>query len=135
MRIYCRNTLSGLVPLYPNDMDEKRKLKVGRDYEVEIKHPRNYEFHKKFFALINLAHNNTHLDMPFDAYRRYLIAKAGYFDVYTTDKGQFIEPKSISFTSMNQVEFEEVYSRVLNVIIKELGLTEEEVTENLINFF
>ncbi len=135
MKIYCRCTPEGLKPLYDSDFDEKKKLRIGKDYEVEIKHPRNYEFHKKFFALINLAHNNTELDMPFESYRRYLIAKAGFFDIYKTPKGEFIEPKSISFASMNQIEFEEVYSRVLNVIIKELGLTEEDITENLLNFF
>ena len=31
MEIYCRNTASGLVPLYDSDYDEKRKLKIGKD--------------------------------------------------------------------------------------------------------
>jgi hypothetical protein len=135
MKLLVKNTTTGLIPLFPSDLDEKRKLKIGREYEVEIKHPRNIGHHRKFFALLNLAHDNTSLEMPFDTYRKYLVMKAGYFDVFKTPRGDFYDAKSISFASMPQDEFEELYSRVLDVIIQDLGCTEEEVTENLINFF
>lgn len=135
MKLFARNTINGLIPLYPSDLDQKRKLKIGKDYEIDIKHPRNYEFHKKFYALINLAHDNTQLNMPFDAYRKYLIMKAGYFNVYETATGKFYDAMSISFASMNQIEFEQLYSRVLDEVLKDLGCTQEDVMENLVNFF
>ena len=50
MKLFLRNTISGLVPLYPSDFDEKRKLKLGWDYEADIVHPRNLGFHKKFMV-------------------------------------------------------------------------------------
>ena len=134
MKLYVKNTLEGLIPLYPADHDAKKRLKIGRDYEVEIKHPRNYEFHKKFFALLNLAHSNSDTAMPFDAYRRYLTMKAGYFDCYQTGKGTYFEAKSIAFASMNQEEFEEVFNRVLDVVLAEIGCDREDVMQEILNF-
>ena len=134
MKLLLRNTLSGLIPLYPSDYDEKRKLRLGQDYEAEIKNPRNYEFLKKFFALVNIGHENTSLDMPFETYRKYIIMKAGFFKSYQTPKGVFYEPDSISFSSMEQEQFEDVYSRVLDKIIEDIGTTKEEVELQLISF-
>ena len=134
MKLLLRNTLSGLMPLYPSDFDEKRKLKLGQDYEAEIKNPRNVGFHRKFFALVNLGHENTSIDMPFETYRKYLIMKAGYFKTYQTPKGTFYEPDSISFGSMSQDQFEEVYSRVLDKVIEDIGVTKQDIETQLINF-
>lgn len=134
MKIICRNTISGLVPLYPSDYDEKRKLKIGQEYQVEVTNPRNYEYHKKFFALLSLGHENTSLDMPFDVYRQYMTVKAGYFTAYQTPKGVYYDPDSISFASMSQDKFEELYSRVLDKIIEDIGLNSDDIQKELINF-
>lgn len=134
MRIFCRNTLQGLVPLYPNDYDSKRKLKLGQDYQVEITNPRNVGFHRKFFAMLNVGHENTKLEMPFDTYRKYMTVKAGFFTAYQTPKGIYYDPDSISFAGMEQDEFEEVYSRVLDKIIEDIGATRDEIEKQLINF-
>ena len=134
MKLLLRNTLHGLIPLYPSDMDEKRKLKLGQDYECEITNPRNVGFHRKFFALVNIGHENTSLNMPFETYRKYMIMKAGYFNIYQTPKGVYYEPESISFASMSQDRFEEVYSRVLDKIIEDIGATREDIENQLINF-
>jgi hypothetical protein len=134
MKLYVKNTLDGLIPLYPADQDERRKLKIGKEYEVEIKHPRNYQFHKKFFALLNMCFENYETEMPFDTFRRWLIMRAGFVNIYTTDKGTFYDAQSIAFGSMDEQQFQEVYNKVLDVVIKLLGITEEDVMDNLINF-
>jgi len=134
MKLFVRNTLTGLIPLYPSDQDEKRKLKLGQDYEVDIVRPRNLGFHKKFFALLNIGHENSSLDMSITAYRHYITIKAGFFTAYQTPKGVFYEPESISFSSMDEGQFEEVYSRVLDKIIEDIGATKEDIEQQLINF-
>jgi hypothetical protein len=135
MDIFVKNTLSGLIPLYPSDMEEKKKLKLGQEYKSVITNPRNYEFHKKFFALLNLGHQNTRMEMSFDFYRDYVIMKAGYVQIAITPEGEMYKPKSISFASMEQSVFEDLYSRAINVIIKDIGATSEEIERELINFF
>lgn len=134
MEIYLRNTLNGLIPLYPSDFDEKRKLKLGQDYKADIIFPRNIGFHKKFFALINIGFENTKLDMSIKAYRHYIVIKAGFFTAYSTPNGMFYEPDSISFSNMQQDEFQDVYSRVLDKIIEDIGCTSEEIEKMLIDF-
>ena len=134
MKLFCKNTLTGLVPLYPSDYDEKRKLRLGKDYEVEVRNPRNVGFHRKFFALLNVGHENTKMDMPFETYRKYVIMKAGYFKAYTTPLGIFYDAESIAFAAMSQDQFEEVYSRVLDVIIKDIGCTSQEIELQILSF-
>ena len=134
MKIYVQNTLHGLVPLYDADLDEKRKLKLGETYEVEIKRPRNVKFHRKFFALINEGWSNTETDMPVDVYRKWVTMRAGYYTIYHTPKGQLYEPVSISFSNMDEDAFQEVYSRVLDVIIDDLGVTADEMNQQIMSF-
>ena len=134
MILYVKNTLSGLQPLYDSDFDEKKKLKIGQEYLIEIKHPRNILFHKKFFALLNVCYENYETQMPFESFRRWITIKAGYFNAYETDKGVFYDAQSIAFGSMNQIEFEEVYSKVLDVVIKLLHVTEEDINSEIMSF-
>ena len=134
MKLLLLNTINGLVPIYGSDFDEKRKLRLGVEYECEIKNPRNYRFLKKFFALLNVGYENSQLDMPFDSYRKYVTMKAGFFKAYTTPRGTFYDAESIAFSAMSQDQFEDVYSRVLDVIIKDLGCTGEDIEEQIMSF-
>jgi len=103
-------------------------------YEVDVKEARNYEFLKKFFALIKKGHDNTKMDMPQEAYRSYCIIKAGFADFYETGKGIMILPKSISFSKMTEETFQDLYSRVLDVIVADLQLEREELLNELGTF-
>lgn len=55
MDIYCRVTDIGLIPMYDSDLDEKHRLRIGDNVLCTIKRPRNYDFHKKYFALLRLT--------------------------------------------------------------------------------
>jgi len=135
MEIYLKNTLAGLIPLYNSDLAEKKKLKIDREYKAKITNPRNIKFHKKLFALLNLGHQNTRINLPFEAYRARCIMKAGYVHIYETPNGTMFLPESISFASMSEDIFSELYSRILTVIITDVGTTKEDIERELINFF
>jgi hypothetical protein len=134
MKLFLQNTLTGLVPLYPSDLDEKKRLRLGETYEAEIRMPRNVGFHRKAFALFNIGWQNSDMTMPFDTYRKYVTMKAGYFKTYQTPKGTFYDATSLSFSSMDQETFEDVYNAVLDVIIEQLGCTAEDIDRMLGNF-
>lgn len=134
MTIYLTKTTSGLKPEYGVDYDRFKKLKIGEVYKCDIKQERNYELLKKFFALCNLAFENQEKFISFDHYRKYLICKAGFYTAVETDNGTFIIPDSISFGSKDELEFREVYSKVLDVVIKEIGITSEQIEKEIINF-
>lgn len=143
MKLNLLNTPHGLVPITDEDYDEKKRLKLGTIYSAEIKVPRNYKFHKKFFALLNTAwaylpERTQNGFRSIDGFRQYLTVAAGHYDTFfSPSRKEFVEiPKSISFGSMSEEEFEELYENVYRVIFSIIGkyVNEEEFKTNLANF-
>lgn len=144
MKILVRNTIEGLVPLFDEDYDNKKKLKLGQDYKVQITKARNIDFHRKYFALINTGweflneeqakffHNSR------EGFRKSVQIAAGYFEkVYSINRGEWIEESiSISFDSMDEFEFRELYQKVRDIIFTliERNVTEEEFIMHLADF-
>lgn len=134
MKIYMLKTAQGLKPAYETDYSKYQKLKIGEVYKCEIKQERNYKFHKKFFALILLAFENQEKFINIDHYRKYLTCKAGFYTAIETNTGTFVIADSISFASMDKDEFEKLYSKMLDVVIEEIGVTSEQIEREIINF-
>ena len=144
MELHLLNTMQGLKPLYDADYDEKKKLRVGVVYRATIRQPRNIDFHRKYFALINCAweyqneqvqeffHNNVEL------FRKTVQMSAGFCErVFSIERNEWVDiPTSISFSSMDNVQFQELYSKVFDVLLQVFlkHITREEFDENLINF-
>ena len=136
MKFFAQITNENIIkPLYQGDEEELAKVPKGAEVEIEIKKRRNIKFHKKFFALMNLCFNNQdHFEYP-EPMRAYLIMKAGFYDMITAPSGKpMILPKSISFSSMDDIEFEIVYSRVLDQVLILTKADRELVENELINF-
>ena len=136
MKIYVKKIYKDgyyLTPVDLNSLDYIKKMS-NDVYEVTIKITRNYKFFKKFWALIKVGHNNTKLDVPFKVYRKLKIMEAGYFKAYNTGKGVYYEAESISFDKMSEEKFQELYSRVLDKIIFEIGTTKEIIEKELAGF-
>lgn len=143
MKLLVINTPRGLVPLDDDDFEEKKKLKLGQTYSVEVKVARNVDFHRKYFALIAYAwefldERETATFKSKDNFRKYLEISAGHCDVIFHPKLQeFVEiPKSISFGKMDNTAFSELYERVKDVIFSIIGdrVTREEFERLLIDF-
>ena len=143
MKLMVVNTPRGLVPLGDDDYDEKRKLRLGETYSVEIKVARNVDFHRKYFALIAYAweflnEQETARFKTKDNFRKYLEIAAGHCDVIFHPRLQeFVEiPKSISFGSMDNTAFSELYKGVKDAIFSIIGnrVSEEEFERLLIDF-
>ncbi len=143
MKLNLLNTPHGLVPLYDEDYDEKKRLKLGEVYRAEIRLVRNYRFHKKFFALINagyslLPERTQNGFRSTEGFRAYVTVAAGFYDVYYNPRlRMFVEiPKSLSFGSMDEAEFEKVYESVKSVIWSMLDgrITEQQFEQVMSNF-
>lgn len=63
MDIFCKVTPCGLVPLHDSDLDLKKRLRVGSVVRCKVSNPRNYEHHKKFFALVRLTFDSLPLPL------------------------------------------------------------------------
>ena len=143
MRLLVVNTPRGLVPFGDDDYDQKKKLKVGETYNVEVKVARNVEFHRKYFALISYAWeflNESEIERfrDKDNFRKYVEIAAGHCEViYHPRLQEFVEiPKSISFGSMDNTSFGDLYKRVKDVIFSIIGgrVSEKEFERLLLDF-
>jgi len=152
----------------PEASDFLQRIKIGVWLNCNIKQARNYIFHKRFFALLNLGfeywtpsggaitpaekdylhgyvrylismavneeilfetektYNDTHglwrtkevaITKSFEAFRKRAIVEAGFYDEFILpDNTRCREAKSISFASMSEAEFCQVYRAVFNVL-------------------
>ena len=144
MKLYLNNTAAGLVPLYDDDYEQKRKLRLGKVYLAEIKLARNVQFHRKYFALIRCAweYQNGEMQAFFkddvNLFRKTVEVAAGVCErVYNLSLKSWVDiPKSISFSSMSAEEFDEMYERIKDVLFSTFlrHISEEEFSKNLISF-
>ena len=120
---------------YPSDYELAKKLKVGEEYECDIKRPRNYKFLKKFFALNRMVFDNQEVYSNVDDMREELTKAAGFYYCYVNHAGvKTYKAKSISFAKMSQEEFDEFYNRYLDVVVKVFHFERETIAENLEDF-
>ena len=143
MKLLVVNTLRGLVPMGDDDYEAKKKLKLGQTYSVEVKVVRNVDFHRKYFALIAyawefLTEQEIANFKTKENFRKYLEIAAGHCDVLFHPRLQeFVEiPRSISFRSMDNASFSDLYQRVKDVIFSIIGnrVTQDEFERLLIDF-
>ena len=143
MKLLVVNTPRGLVPLGDDDYEQKRKLKLGETYSVEVKVVRNVDFHRKYFALIAYAwefldEQETERFKDKENFRKYIEIAAGHCEVIFHPRLQeFVEiPKSIAFAKMDNTAFSDLYGRVKDVIFSIIGdrVTQEEFERLLIDF-
>jgi len=134
MKYYFYKTTNGLMPM--DNCKPFDKLEIGEEIEIDITSKRNIQFHKKFFALIKLAFDNQDYYTDLEDLRKDLIKVAGFYENRTNFITGEIETKhnSISFSSMNNDEFQEVYNKVLQVVSEFLNTDKEELINELLQF-
>ena len=118
---------------YDSDYEKAKKLKDG-EYEFKISLLRNPGLHRKFFSLINLTLHNQDTFDSLEDLRAFLIMKAGHYKTVQTETGYMYIPRSISFEKMDNSEFEQLYSDVLNQVLRFLKCDEKMVNDELINY-
>ena len=130
MDAYFRKIPNGsLVPDGESDAELLSKIKLGDVVKLTLVRPRNYAFHKKYFALLQLAFDyweppegkvmkGVTPERNFDTFRHDLAILCGFYDAtYRLNGDVRLEAKSISFGSMSEDSFEDLYSKTINVII------------------
>lgn len=143
MKILCIVTENGLVPKYDSDREEFRNLKRNTDVLVEVGQKRNYEFHKKFFALLKLTYDNfpEWLEDSLNVHsvedlRTRLKVDLGLYEVSHYGNQSVIIPKSIAFDKMDETEFDKFYRSSVNHILKNYlkGVNNEQIEEEIWKF-
>jgi len=130
-RIYFRNTIDNhFVPDMDSDWEAVKKFRVGEVIAADIKRERNLQFHRKFFALLQLAFQNQDKYKIFEDFLVEIKLKTGHYKEHVTTKGRIIYiPKSLSFSKCDEIEFERRYNNAIDVILENfiLGSSREEI--------
>ena len=137
-----------LVPAFDTDVERLEKFKTGEVYPVEVRLARNPDFHKKVFKFFQFCFEHWAADKTderfkptaaqFDTFRKNLTVLAGYKEVTFTIDGRLrVDAKSLAFNNMDQAEFEECYSALINAAIAHVfgGTTDQKILDKLTGFF
>lgn len=120
-----------LIPADAMTAEYIEKLKTGDVIHSEFKKKRNAKFHRKYFALLNFAFEHSEhgdyeylgelVEPNFDEFRNNLAILSGYFKpVFDINGKVHLRAKSISFANMDELEFEKLYSKTIDVILKKI---------------
>lgn len=143
MELFLMNTAQGLKPLYDEDFEEKKRLKIGQTYRAKISVPRNVSFHRKYWSMISCAWDLlTEKQREFfgtkECFRKTVQTAAGYCEkVFNLEQRAWVDvPKSIAFDKMQGDEFEELYRGVREILLTVFlkHLTIEQFEETMINY-
>jgi len=130
-------TITCLVPAHDSDLEAVKKLPNHKPVRVKVTRIRNVDHHRKYFALLNYAFDvwepptdqaqfgmrSLNYEIPiekcFDRFRKDICILCGFYEASYRVNGEVrLEAKSISFANMDQDDFEILYDKTIDVIIK-----------------
>ncbi len=124
MKAFLIRTPSGFKPAFDSDYEVLKKVKYNDPIEVTWKQPRNYQNHKRYWAMLACTIDNMSEDIP-DRYqnteylRKELMIATGYCDWRESLSGkEYPIAQSMSFGSMDENKFQEVYRNHANYLLK-----------------
>ena len=120
--------------LTPSNQETQRwfdGLKIGAEVHGPLRQRRILWKHRKYFALLNIAYDHWEPgeidskygkpEKNFDRFRKDIAILCGYYSVVVRLDGTTrIEADSISFAKMDQVSFEKLYTKTIDLLIKQV---------------
>lgn len=121
---------NSLIPACEEATDWLRRKKLGATILVEPREPRNGAFHRKYFALLDLAYeywNDTTKHLEYkgqqvapdrERFRKDIQILAGFCQPVVNIKNEVrLEAESISWASMTEERFGQLFDAVIKVLL------------------
>lgn len=127
MELYLTRTIAGLAASDDASRDALRKIKQGSMVLVEFRRPRNLQFHRLFFALLNTVWSATGdwptvEDLLIDVKVKIgHVEKRQLIDRKSGETFDYIVPNSIAFHKMDADQFSAFYERALVALCELAG--------------
>lgn len=117
-----------LVPADETSRETISKWGMGQGLHVKVTRARNIRFHRKFFAMLNLAfdawepetklYHDEIAAKNFERFRKDVLVLAGFYTTTINLRGEVrLEAASISFANMDEDRFDLVYNKVAEVLL------------------
>jgi hypothetical protein len=110
-----------LLPAEPMSAETIDHMKEGEIVTCTMRRNRNPKHNAKFFALLKVVFEAQSVYPTMKRLRTALKMAIGLFETGTTIDGlPYVEPLSMNFGSMCQAEFEQIYDRMVDVILTKI---------------
>lgn len=120
--VFLTKTLSGFVCADEQSKQAVRGWKIGETLRCSLKKPRDYTNHKRYFALLTLTFDNQSAYTNFEHFRKAVQIAAGHVDELITLDGEVVlVPRSIDYTTLDELQFCVVFAETMTVCAKILG--------------
>ena len=122
MKLFLKKNINGtLEGVFEKDRLVIEKWPVDYEVEIETKRPRNYQFHKLFFAgLLPYIFANQNRFDNMEHMRKWITVSTGYCKTLITPDGKVVyDADSISFAKMDEISFDKFYNDVIDFCLKE----------------
>lgn len=135
--ITMTRTLSGFCPADEKARKILAKIPLLTTVSVEYRQPRNGPMHRRYWALCQMVCDNSDQYGSAEMVSDHLKILAGHCTtVVSKGSGEvYLLPKSISFSSMDQGEFDTFWTRAVKVVTEHIlpGVTETEIESEICN--
>lgn len=111
----------GWFPADEEARELQRRWRQGEEVCIDLKKSRNPRFHRYVFRGLQFMHDCADVDVPFDPWRKDLMILAGYRKVYAIGSRTYVEAESLSFESMTEERFHEVFNDLINTYFQHYG--------------
>lgn len=118
--IYMIRTATGLTPADQNEWEELagNRIKLGSECKCVITVPRNLEYHRKFFAMLNEAFDMQDKYTNKKHWRSAVLIAAGHCTMIINHEGKVnYIPESISFAKCDETEFQKIFNNAIQAIV------------------
>lgn len=120
MARFFRKDLNCLRPVNSLADESLAKLKHGDVVALDFRKPRCLGHHRLYWALMQLVAENMDGEFSAEVVSDVVKIRAGHVTVVKTAKGEVFLPASISFASMDQIQFNEFFDRALRVVVRDI---------------
>lgn len=120
----------GLIPACEESAEWLKRKKLGATILVDPREPRNGSFHRKYFALLDMAFDywaDSAKTLEFkgqpvlpdkERFRKDCIILAGFYRPVANIKGEIrIEAESLKWASMTEERFTQLYEATIRVLL------------------
>lgn len=110
-------------------------MKDGCTFTADVKIVRSPELHRKFWKMIRIVLSNLPEQYDFktaEALKDELLFRAGYFHTFKSISGETLyKVQSISYESLDNLQFSELYARILDEGCKMIGILSDELSAEI----
>jgi len=132
-KILVARKLGGLYPVDEASENAVRKIGLGEIVTVDLKRPRNLQFHRQFFMMLHTILQNQEHYTSIDDLLEVCKLRIGHCHTVQTKLGEVKIPDSISFATMDENSFADFYDRACAWVVSEVipGLERTNLDEEI----